>query len=255
MVLALCDRDDEFRWMTNEGKVVDYSTKQAWRDLRSYGLTVSWHYVVWFPQANPKHAFIMWLAIQNRLATQDRMQVWYPNKVFKCALCDGVNDSVEHLLFQCVYAAKVWNKLKKMLLCRGIPNKFQDVVECLMVYPSSKQVWSVVNRLMVAAASYFLWQERNWRLFKQRKRSAEELYTTVMDYMKVKVSNHQMLLGNWQICGNWNGKMGSCIKGEKDGPNLACWSHPLVCACSDSTYVRDHVLCAMMPKLDGAKID
>lgn len=38
--------------------------------------TVSWKDLVWFSNAIPKHSFILWLAIRNRLLTQDRVQFW-----------------------------------------------------------------------------------------------------------------------------------------------------------------------------------
>ncbi|GJS23757.1 ribonuclease H-like domain, reverse transcriptase, RNA-dependent DNA polymerase [Tanacetum coccineum] len=34
----------------------------------------------WFSNCTPKHSFIMWIAVQGRLATQDRHQKWYPGK-------------------------------------------------------------------------------------------------------------------------------------------------------------------------------
>ncbi|XP_071739053.1 uncharacterized protein [Rutidosis leptorrhynchoides] len=174
-------------WLTNEGKVVDFSTKHVWEDLRNNRPVIPWHCVIWFTQANPKHAFIMWLVILNRLATQDRMQVWYPNQVYHCALCNGTRDSVDHIFFQCPYASTVWYKMKLLLLFKGLPNKFKVVIEKLMIYPSSKQIWNVVNRLMVAAVTDFLWQERNWRLFKHKSRTEDELCKVVTEYMRMKL--------------------------------------------------------------------
>ncbi|GKC16918.1 RNA-directed DNA polymerase, eukaryota, reverse transcriptase zinc-binding domain protein [Tanacetum coccineum] len=34
---------------------------------------VNWYHVVWFSQCNPKQAFILWMEIQGKLLTQDRM--------------------------------------------------------------------------------------------------------------------------------------------------------------------------------------
>ncbi|XP_071715263.1 uncharacterized protein [Rutidosis leptorrhynchoides] len=171
----ILDRKDNFLWLTNDGKKVSYSSKQTWADLRNNMPAVPWHRVIWFPQANPKHAFII--------------------------------DSIDHLFFQCGYALNVWRKMKLMLLYRGLPNKFHEVVSCLMIFSSSKQIWNVVNRLMMAATVYFVWQERNWRLFKNKKINEEDLCNLVMDYMKVKLLTFKvkctksviMLAQNWNL--------------------------------------------------------
>ncbi|XP_071714705.1 uncharacterized protein [Rutidosis leptorrhynchoides] len=183
----ILDREDDFLWLTNDGKKVSYTSKQPWAYLRNNMHVVPRHRVIWFPQANPKHAFIMWLALKNRLTTQDRLQVWYPNQTYKCLLCSGCRDSIDHLFFQSGYALNVWRKLKLMLLYRGLPNKFHEVVSRLMIFPSSKKIWNVVNRLIVAVLVYFVWQERNLRLFKNRKRNEEDICKMVVDYMKLNM--------------------------------------------------------------------
>ncbi|XP_071693679.1 uncharacterized protein [Rutidosis leptorrhynchoides] len=66
--------DDQVLWLSNNGTKVHYSTKQAWLDLRLIGATKRWYHVVWFNQIIPKHAFVLWLAIWDRLSTKIRIQ-------------------------------------------------------------------------------------------------------------------------------------------------------------------------------------
>ncbi|GJR51613.1 RNA-directed DNA polymerase, eukaryota, reverse transcriptase zinc-binding domain protein [Tanacetum coccineum] len=47
---------------------------QAWFDMRESLPAIEWKSVIWFNQFIPKNGFILWLAIQKRLLTQDRME-------------------------------------------------------------------------------------------------------------------------------------------------------------------------------------
>ncbi|GKG58458.1 hypothetical protein Tco_0592237, partial [Tanacetum coccineum] len=51
----------------------------------------------------------------------------------------------------------------------------------LLPIAKRKSSKSIIGKLVVAAAAYFVWQERNRRLFKHTKRSAKEVTKEVTD--------------------------------------------------------------------------
>ncbi|XP_071714532.1 uncharacterized protein [Rutidosis leptorrhynchoides] len=178
---------DEWSWITNDGNKVPFSTQQVWRDFRSNKSKVIWHHVVWFKYFDPKHAFVLWLAAQNRLNTQDRMQSWFPNKVFLCSLCGKKNDSINHLFFLCDYSVIVWDSLRSKLVFRGLPYILPGIMNAMAQYPYSNNIWCIINRIVIAACVYFIWIERNNRLFSQKKKVASVLCKDIQDYIKLKL--------------------------------------------------------------------
>ncbi|XP_071740177.1 uncharacterized protein [Rutidosis leptorrhynchoides] len=124
---------------------------------------------------------IMWLS------TQDRMQVWYPHKMFSCALCGKTNDSVKHLFFQCDYSASVWNFLKSKLVFRGLPNHLPGILQDMAQYPFSNNIWCIINRIVIAAGVYFIWNERNCRLFAQKEKDAAVLCGDIKEYVRLEL--------------------------------------------------------------------
>jgi hypothetical protein len=50
-----------------------YVSSDTWNFLRKKKPEVEWWPLVWFPQAIPKHAFLLWLFMRNRLSTGDRL--------------------------------------------------------------------------------------------------------------------------------------------------------------------------------------
>ena len=53
-----------------------YSVVAVWKELRQTYEKVSWHRFLWRPMAVPKHIFILWMAILNRLPTMDKLKSW-----------------------------------------------------------------------------------------------------------------------------------------------------------------------------------
>ncbi|XP_039043535.1 uncharacterized protein LOC120182715 [Hibiscus syriacus] len=82
-------------WQINPGPNVSWSTrrlfnlrseamslnsdtctvKEIYEDIRTKGQKIPWHKLIWFPLHIPKHSFIVWMALQNRLPTRDRLQI------------------------------------------------------------------------------------------------------------------------------------------------------------------------------------
>ncbi|XP_071728746.1 uncharacterized protein [Rutidosis leptorrhynchoides] len=149
------DNVDMVKWVTNENIRVKYSTKQVWRDLRANGSFKDWYHVVWFKQLVPKHAFILWLVIWDRLPTRK-------NK-------------------------NVWKIMKSLILFQGLTYKIGDIITSMTNYPFKNQIWSVITRLVIAAAVYYIWQERNKRLFKGEKKNEKDLAELAIDFIRVKL--------------------------------------------------------------------
>jgi hypothetical protein len=64
---------------------------------------------VWFPYAIPKHAFIVWLAVQDRLITGARIVKWGYKKEVKCCFSRNQIESMEYLFFECSFSYRLWN--------------------------------------------------------------------------------------------------------------------------------------------------
>ena len=46
---------------------------------------------------------------------------------------------------------------------------------------------SVIAKLVVAACAYFIWQERNWRLFKKNKRPVKQIIDCIKNSIRLKL--------------------------------------------------------------------
>ncbi|GJZ36395.1 uncharacterized WD repeat-containing protein-like protein isoform X1, partial [Tanacetum coccineum] len=159
-VPILSNHQDKAIWVDNNGREKRFTTNIVWKDVRVSSGKVSWCDLIWHPNCIPKHTFILWLGVKEKLYTQDRMGKWYPNKRFECSLCNKEPDSHEHLFFKCKYAQYIWKKICDMAKLR---------------------------KLCLAVSVYFIWQERNKRLFNSCRRDEEDLFKTICEELRAKM--------------------------------------------------------------------
>ncbi|GJR61141.1 reverse transcriptase zinc-binding domain-containing protein [Tanacetum coccineum] len=111
---------------------------------------------------NGNYAKAAWKALRSRvmrnsLRTQDKLRQWDVGdgtdlNLLQCALCESQKDSHPHLFFECAFSSKVWQLVFHLADLDQVP----------------------------PPTSYFIWMERNNRLFKKVKKKPEEIRDMVM---------------------------------------------------------------------------
>ena len=61
--------------------------------------------------ARPKAYFTMWIMMNQRLATVDRLAQWGVVVEKICVLCKNADENVEHMFMQCNFARRTWGRL------------------------------------------------------------------------------------------------------------------------------------------------
>ncbi|GKD02269.1 retrovirus-related pol polyprotein from transposon TNT 1-94 [Tanacetum coccineum] len=147
-----------------------------------------------------------------KLKTQDLLRSWDVNNSTMvdqplCPLYKAQPDSHEHLFFECSFSSRVWDRLKVFTGMPNIPSDLNDIVECIKPVASSHSIRSVVCKLVFSASCYFIWQERNGRLFKKIKRSQDQIFELIKTNVRIKLltcsfkktSRDQQLVDIWKL--------------------------------------------------------
>ncbi|GJX16276.1 hypothetical protein Tco_0404757 [Tanacetum coccineum] len=77
-------------------------------------------------------------------------------------------------------------KLLKMLNVK-LSECWDHVIDEMKVLPSNKNIWSIVRRLVCGTAVYYIWQERNNRLFKNEKRDINTIINIAKEAVGMKL--------------------------------------------------------------------
>ncbi|KAJ0442317.1 putative RNA-directed DNA polymerase [Helianthus annuus] len=206
------NKQDVILWRSDEGKLMEFSSKLVWEATRARGQEVNWSKIVWSGCNIPRHSFHCWLIFRRKLWTQDRIQKW--NHITRgsmdmmcCLLCQRELESHEHLFFQCSYSAAILDAIKEKSSMKMVPNKWSDIVGWLLPRANSRSLNSVIAKLLVKAAAYFIWQERNLRFFNNQLRPPEAITNTIIDTVRLKLSsfkykdkpNVRKILEDWKL--------------------------------------------------------
>lgn len=165
---------DEFMWKNGLHDVPGaFSSSKTYQSIQQTLPEVPWHRAVWFKERIPKHSFIYWVLMRDRLPTKDRMRNWGLNVNPECPLCNTALESTSHLFFECEYSTAVWLAFFNHPTLNPPRDMSNAMVWAQQVTVSSKA--RSICLLILQAAVYFIWRERNARLH-----SAGELQPSIL---------------------------------------------------------------------------
>ncbi|GJW84458.1 hypothetical protein Tco_0157603 [Tanacetum coccineum] len=177
-------------WHSDGGVSMPFSVATVWNCLRPRDVVVPWYNVVWFNYCISRHAFHMWLVVKRQLKAHDMLRQWDIHGSllsFQCPLCDGQPDSHEHLFFECTFAMQVWDSMKVMAGISNVMCSITVIVDILIPMSKHRSARSVIAKLVVAACCYYIWQERNFRLLKNKKRSPQHVIDCIKASVRLKL--------------------------------------------------------------------
>ncbi|KAK1429871.1 hypothetical protein QVD17_12158 [Tagetes erecta] len=179
-------------WWRVENRCLPFSASTVWDAVRYRRMEVNWVNIVWFSQCIPRHAFVVWLVMRGKLLTQDKIVKWDLARrgnmnMMCCLLCYSNIDSHSHLFFECKYANSVWDKVKERAGMSNVRANWNDITSWLCSRSKSRSLKNVVARLLVAGTVYYIWQERNNRLFNNHARPPDILSNTILDTIRYRL--------------------------------------------------------------------
>ncbi|XP_020250854.1 uncharacterized protein LOC109828236 [Asparagus officinalis] len=139
---------------------------------------VPWHRTVWETTNFPSHSFICWLAIQDRLLTIDRLIKRGLMNTNNCCLCSG-SENRNHLFFECCYSREVWLKIMDWLRFKWQSCDWNQLVIWYCDRLKGNGFKQRIKRMALTTAVYSIWRERNFRIFRQKARSADQLFKDI----------------------------------------------------------------------------
>ncbi|KAL0378648.1 UNVERIFIED_CONTAM: hypothetical protein Sradi_3170300 [Sesamum radiatum] len=105
------NQPDSIIWKARDGK---FTTASAVTFLQPPSAPADWQWLLGGRFKIPRHDFILWLALLERLTTMDR--IWLGVHDPGCVLCGGATmETHEHLFFQCPFSAHCIQKLKSVV--------------------------------------------------------------------------------------------------------------------------------------------
>ena len=163
----------------------DYKIAQGYAMLLGEKKKFKWANVVWNRMIIPKHAFTLWLVIQNRIATTDRLKDYLNLTDIRCVLCGEHDENVGHLFFQCKCSNMWLTDLKSWL---GWNLKSGSLTDLLRSIQRSKEPKFRKNVLLVTVSMlvYSIWQQRNSLIWRGMRKNDADIVQTIKNRLKFR---------------------------------------------------------------------
>ncbi|XP_019241491.1 PREDICTED: uncharacterized protein LOC109221464 [Nicotiana attenuata] len=162
--------------------------KQLYLQLLGDLPRVSWKNLIFQNSARPKTVFNLWLLLQGRLPTKDRLVNWGLNINQQCVLCQGHMETRDHLFLLCSYTAMLWKQVMRWIQeDQSNTHNWDQHLQWIINKAKAKSSRASIFRLVVTEVSYALWMERNTLIFEQRYRSSEVLAREIAYICNVRV--------------------------------------------------------------------
>jgi hypothetical protein len=123
---------------------------------------------LWKSWAPLKCKYFLWLAIQNKCWTSDRLEKRGLDHPMSCLFCDQSQETIQHILCTCVFARQFWHSI---LLALGVGNLSASADETSFAdwwRKTSKKIHKskrkVMNNIIILGA-WCLWIHRNKVVF------------------------------------------------------------------------------------------
>ncbi|GJY01075.1 hypothetical protein Tco_0359227 [Tanacetum coccineum] len=89
------------------------------------------------------------------------------------------------------------------MMTQGRQDELKTIVSNLSHTQAKSSIWKIVSNLVLAGKVYYIWQERNWRTFKQKKRTVDQVLKMITENVKLRP-----MIFNCEddaAIGKWNG--------------------------------------------------
>lgn len=160
---SLNQDSDVFFWRNSPNTPPgEFSSSETWNSIHPPSPEIPWTQSVWFKDRIPKHAFILWIVMKDRLITRDRLRSWGLNVPSNCLLCDSSPETKIHLFTECAYSLEVWDSFFNHQDL-PLPNSLDEIV-LWCKSPTTNVKVNTICLLLVQAIVYCLWRERNSRI-------------------------------------------------------------------------------------------
>jgi hypothetical protein len=179
----LIAREDLCFWTGHHSR--EFTIKSAWELIREKRPANNLHHLLWFKGHIPRQSLILWLASLGRLRTMDRLHGTASSAL--CVLCGLQVETHEHLFFECNYTGVVWVSICQRANMQWPCKPWTQFLHWAATYYNKKNdIDHMIARLMLSITVYFLWYERNNRVFTNNAQP----YQTTTEFIFQQIRTH-----------------------------------------------------------------
>ncbi|KAL0439814.1 UNVERIFIED_CONTAM: hypothetical protein Slati_2464400 [Sesamum latifolium] len=168
-----------------------FSSAAAYDVFHPPGPKVDWSSLLVGSLKIPRHRFILWLAILGRLSTLDKP--WLQHLGTDCVLCRAATpETHSHLFFSCPFASECLHEIRAAVIFHWPYSSWETAIRWASARWHGKHVVNTSYRALLASLVYYLWEERNRRIFQQTAWTPVDIARTIVFEIRDLIISKQM---------------------------------------------------------------
>ncbi|XP_020243416.1 uncharacterized protein LOC109821658 [Asparagus officinalis] len=205
--LQWSDATTNWKWISNS--TAGFTFSSAWNICRSLHPQTQFYDILWHPKNCPKFSHCLYKALINRLPTRERLCKIGIIQESSCILCKQDVETTKHLFFECEFSKYIWS-LSRLKIGINSPQMGSICEEALLIQQrfKGKSCVYTLPRLVLAGATWHIWQERNRRVFHHQELSKIMVFRRLYEDILVLMRTCQRKIGNDRekaiIMSNWS---------------------------------------------------
>ncbi|XP_060178348.1 uncharacterized protein LOC132608330 [Lycium barbarum] len=128
----------------------------------------------------PRWVFVLYLIIQGKLYTRDRLLKWGMINDQTCPICEATEESIQHLFFECPTSSYIWCKILKWQGYTRQAMSWHNELQWAVNFAANKGSKAEVYRMALAATVYYIWQLRNNKVFQNPSRTGDQVVRLII---------------------------------------------------------------------------
>lgn len=123
-----------------------------------------------------------------------------------CSLCGCEKETHKHLFFECSYSATVWSAVWRKPSSARVPTTLGALLEWFVQSIKGDGFKSRIMKCSLATTVYFIWKERNLRVFQQKAVTSDQVVLTILNSIRDLLSSMRRVkasLENKGLCVTW----------------------------------------------------
>ncbi|XP_010666883.1 uncharacterized protein LOC104884000 [Beta vulgaris subsp. vulgaris] len=172
------------QWLTQSS----FSIKKHYINTLGQATTQQWAASVWNRYSIPKHRFILWLAVQDRLKTRERLFKIGVSESDRCLLCQQQPENREHLFFNCHFTKQCLKEVMNWMNFNWNGRGIRQLYRRIRGPNAGNKFRKKVINAAIAAVVYFIWKNRNSAYWDDVIHTIDYTVKAVKNLVKLRVS-------------------------------------------------------------------
>ncbi|KAL2230832.1 UNVERIFIED_CONTAM: hypothetical protein Sindi_1677600 [Sesamum indicum] len=161
------------------------TTQDIYHLMMPPGPKVGWTSLLSGSLKIPRHMFILWLVILEKLATTDKP--WLSH-LGNCVLCNkDMVESHKHLFFRSRHSRRCISSVRQLTWFPWPNRDWARDIDWGMKKWRGKHIINVAYRALLGSCVYHIWKERNMRRFEHEERLASTLAMLIIEDIRHRI--------------------------------------------------------------------